>query len=369
MATQATYSSLVLKGTRHGLLASIREDADWMHILAELNSLHAAGEDYLQEASLTFDFGWREVTEIQFDQVIASLHQQGLSCNGILSTSLNTRTIAESRGYRAIIGRLGLAKHQGRRLRREQEEANQIKVAEVPDTVIEPKTPELATTVSSQAPAPESSSCSSPLPVDPTLSALPNPFSPNSTEVVVPTILVSPSPAGQVVPPISLTPTSPSPSGAQPISEAEVRPVEPSLEVSVEESVETTSPSQEGIHVPRYQDEEPTLYLRKTLRSGQKVVFAGNVVLLGDLNPGAQIEADGDIIVLGQLRGTVHAGAEGDRDSTIVTSSLRPTQLRIADRFWSGEKGNSFFKKSQQVGTVRARLDGDSVVVESLPTR
>ena len=93
------------------------------------------------------------------------------------------------------------------------------------------------------------------------------------------------------------------------------------------------------------------------------------MVLLGDLNPGAQIEADGDIIVMGQLRGTVHAGAEGDDTSSVITSSLKPTQLRIADRFWEGEKNSSFFKKSSLTGTLRARLDGNAVVVESLPVR
>ena len=130
------------------------------------------------------------------------------------------------------------------------------------------------------------------------------------------------------------------------------------------------SSSQEpGIHVPHYQDEEPTLYIRKTLRSGQRVMFAGNVVLLGDLNPGAQIEAEGDVIVLGQLRGSVHAGCEGDEEATVITSSLRATQLRIADRFYKAEASNRFFRKSPPTGTLRARLDGDTVVVEALPAR
>jgi septum formation inhibitor MinC len=298
----ATYESLVLKGTRHGLLASIREDVDWSLLISELQSISSSGEGFLTAASLTFDFGWREITESQFDQVIAALHSQGLSCNGILSTSLNTRTIAEERGYRAIIGRLGLAKHQGRRMRREKGEVAPIKVADVPETVITPDLP---------SPPPETAQ-----------------------------------------PPTAV---------AAPQAEKEFDSVDaPALEPSVEP--ESTS-SQEA---PCYQDEEPTLYLRKTLRSGQKVVFGGNVVLLGDLNPGAQIEADGDIIVMGQLRGAVHAGAEGDENSTVITSALRATQLRIADRFLTDNKKSSFFKKSTLTGTLRARLNGESVVVEAL---
>lgn len=307
MATTASYDSLLLKGTRHGLLASIREDSDWSVIISELNSLSANGQGFLTDASLTFDFGWREVTECQFDQVIEALTAQGLTCNGILSTSLNTRTIAEDRGYRAIIGRLGLAKHQGRRLRREQEQGTELKVAEVPNTVIKPEKVEAKeSTPGEQTQKPEA-------------------------------------------------PTTPEPIAPA----AEPTEAEPSIEID-------PSPSQEG---PRFQDEEPTLYLRKTLRGGQKVVFAGNVVLLGDLNPGAQIEADGDIIVMGQLRGTVHAGAEGDESAAVITSSLRATQLRIADRFWAGQKDSKFFKKSTLHGTLKARLDGDTVVVEALPVR
>ncbi len=76
--------------------------------------------------------------------------------------------------------------------------------------------------------------------------------------------------------------------------------------------------------------QEP-LYLRSTLRSGMEVRHPGTVVLLGDLNPGAIAIASGDIIVLGCLRGIAHAGASGNRESTIVALRMEPTQLRIAD--------------------------------------
>lgn len=328
MATAMEYHSLVLKGTRHGLLASIREDSDWAQILSDLSCLSAGGEGFLTDASITFDFGWREVTEEQFDQVIGALHAQSLTCNGILSTSLNTRTIAEERGYRAIIGRLGLAKHQGRRMRREKEEGVAVPTATTQDASLIRASAEAAAAVQS----------------------------PTTEE-------------GQVATPeVEVTPTEIAPADSEQAEATEAEPGEPSLEF--EPSVEQAStPSQEGIHTPRFDDEEPTLYLRKTLRGGQKVVFAGNVVLLGDLNPGAQIEADGDIIVMGQLRGTVHAGAEGDESASVITSSLRATQLRIADRFWQGEKQSKFFKKSPLTGTLKASLDGDAVVVEALPVR
>ena len=76
---------------------------------------------------------------------------------------------------------------------------------------------------------------------------------------------------------------------------------------------------------------ENTLLIDKTLRSGQKVNYAGNVVILGDINPGAEVVAAGSIIVLGTVRGVVHAGAEGFKKAVVLAFKLLPTQLRIAD--------------------------------------
>ncbi len=75
---------------------------------------------------------------------------------------------------------------------------------------------------------------------------------------------------------------------------------------------------------------QPTLLIRKTLRSGQHVRFYGNVVVLGDVNPGAEIKAGGDIVVMGWLRGLAHAGAEGNQEAVVAAFRLSPTQIRIA---------------------------------------
>lgn len=77
-------------------------------------------------------------------------------------------------------------------------------------------------------------------------------------------------------------------------------------------------------------ENHPTLLIRRTLRSGQNVRFFGNVVVMGDVNPGAEITAGGDIVVMGWLRGLAHAGAEGDEGAIVSAFRLNPTQLRIA---------------------------------------
>jgi septum site-determining protein MinC len=53
-------------------------------------------------------------------------------------------------------------------------------------------------------------------------------------------------------------------------------------------------------------------------------------VVIGDVNPGAEVIAGGDIVVWGRVRGLVHAGALGDEGAVICALDLAPTQLRIA---------------------------------------
>jgi septum site-determining protein MinC len=67
----------------------------------------------------------------------------------------------------------------------------------------------------------------------------------------------------------------------------------------------------------------------RTLRSGQTIRYAGHVVVMGDVNPGAEIVATGDVLVWGRLRGVVHAGASGNDNASVCALSLGPTQLRI----------------------------------------
>ncbi|MBV9231145.1 MAG: septum site-determining protein MinC [Chloroflexi bacterium] len=79
---------------------------------------------------------------------------------------------------------------------------------------------------------------------------------------------------------------------------------------------------------PRASDD--TLFIRRTIRSGQAIHHPSNVVVLGDVNPGAEIVAGGDIIVWGVLRGMVHAGYPDNENALVCSLQLSPVQLRIA---------------------------------------
>jgi septum site-determining protein MinC len=100
-----------------------------------------------------------------------------------------------------------------------------------------------------------------------------------------------------------------------------------------EASVRRVKIEPDRAHAPelRLVDAPPsTLYHAATLRGGQTLHHTGNIVVVGDINPGAELIATGDILVFGRLAGIAHAGAQGDEGARIYALDLAATQLRIA---------------------------------------
>jgi septum formation inhibitor MinC len=100
-----------------------------------------------------------------------------------------------------------------------------------------------------------------------------------------------------------------------------------------------------------------TLYHRGTLRGGQALHNLGNLVVIGDVNPGAELVASGDIVVFGALRGVAHAGAQGDRSARVIALELAPTQLRIATAIATSDAG------TKPRGPEHASIVEDRIVV------
>ncbi|MBB5324564.1 septum site-determining protein MinC [Anoxybacillus tepidamans] len=69
----------------------------------------------------------------------------------------------------------------------------------------------------------------------------------------------------------------------------------------------------------------------KIVRSGQVLHVHGDLLLIGDVNPGGTVIAGGNIFILGALRGIAHAGCYGNKEAVIAASIMKPTQLRISD--------------------------------------
>lgn len=119
---------------------------------------------------------------------------------------------------------------------------------------------------------------------------------------------------------------------------------------------------------PRDAEEQQALQpdsslVRRTLRSGQRVQCDGNIVVMGDVNPGAVVIATGDILVMGVLRGVAHAGATGNQRAVVAAFRLEPTQLRIAN-FISRSPDEPPAGADQPRGPEVASIKNGMVVIE-----
>lgn len=104
------------------------------------------------------------------------------------------------------------------------------------------------------------------------------------------------------------------------------------------------------------------LFIRRTLRSGQVVHHPGHIVIVGDVNPGAEVKAGGSVIVWGRLRGNVYAGvgSEVGNKAVICALQLSPMQLRIADKITRSPADDS----SQVIVPEMASIQNDQIVAE-----
>ena len=103
------------------------------------------------------------------------------------------------------------------------------------------------------------------------------------------------------------------------------------------------------------------ILVQRTMRSGQSVSHIGHVVVIGDVNPGAEVIAGGDVIVWGHLRGIVHAGAMGDAERSVCALDLSPTQLRIGNHIARPPDGR---RRSREIRPERAYVSNGQIVAE-----
>ncbi len=109
---------------------------------------------------------------------------------------------------------------------------------------------------------------------------------------------------------------------------------------------------------------------RGYLRSGHRLQRKESVLVIGDVNPGAEVSSDGDVLVWGRLRGVVHAGAKGNTRAIVAALDLEPTQLRIADVMTigpdprPGQPGKWFWKRSANKRPEIARISNETISIE-----
>jgi len=104
-----------------------------------------------------------------------------------------------------------------------------------------------------------------------------------------------------------------------------------------------------------------TDFHKGTVRSGEYLNSPGDLLILGDVNPGAIVSAEGNIIIWGRLLGIAHAGSKGNSQATISALQLRPVQLRIASKLARGPKEKPQFGFAEQ-----ARIDSEEIIISPL---
>ena len=100
--------------------------------------------------------------------------------------------------------------------------------------------------------------------------------------------------------------------------------------------IEFESPKMLGLHgikkiFSREIETSETMFHKGALRSGQKIEFEGSIVVLGDVNDGAEVVAGENIVILGDLRGLAHAGAKGNKEAFIAAGEIQCPQIRISN--------------------------------------
>lgn len=103
-----------------------------------------------------------------------------------------------------------------------------------------------------------------------------------------------------------------------------------------------------------------TKFVRSSLRSGQKIEFEGSIVVLGDVNYGAEVIAGENIVVLGNLRGLAHAGAKGNKQAIISAGCIEAIQIRISNVVKECEKEDF----EDNIKTNAYLNENDEIVIE-----
>jgi septum site-determining protein MinC len=114
--------------------------------------------------------------------------------------------------------------------------------------------------------------------------------------------------------------------------------------------------------VPAVPDPQTTLYLeRRTVRSGEKIAYEGHVVIMGDVNPGAEVISGYNIFVWGSLKGSAYAGVPDHEEAVIAALHLAPIQLRIAGYIARAPEARPTTARVPEM----ARIDQQAIVVET----
>ena len=143
----------------------------------------------------------------------------------------------------------------------------------------------------------------------------------------------------------------------------EIEEIREVIKQEIDVEIKFDSPKVLGLHgIKKTFAEEisssETKFHRGSLRSGNKVEYEGSLVILGDVNAGAEVVAGDNVIVLGILRGVAHAGAKGNKKAIIAAAQIEAPQIRIANVVKEMEKKDELQRKTY------AYIEKEEIVME-----
>lgn len=107
-------------------------------------------------------------------------------------------------------------------------------------------------------------------------------------------------------------------------------------------------------------------FYKGTIRAGQVLETDASVIILGDINPGAEVISTGNIVILGTLYGHAHAGASGNDSCFVVALEMKPSRIEIAD-VCSKEPTKNAIWKNKQAPKI-AYIEGGEIKTEAITT-
>lgn len=153
------------------------------------------------------------------------------------------------------------------------------------------------------------------------------------------------------------------------ISNEEFEKIKEMIREKIDVEVTYKKPETMGLHsiksvFEKEMNESNTKFIKGSLRSGQKEEYTGSIVIMGDVNSGAEIIAEDNVVILGALRGIAHAGAKGNRKAFIAAQNIDAPQIRIANVV-TGFEGRAI-EDTAEYKLKYAYVQGDEIVVEQV---
>lgn len=143
----------------------------------------------------------------------------------------------------------------------------------------------------------------------------------------------------------------------------EIEEIKKIITSNIDVKVSFDSPKVLGLHgIKKVFEQEiensESKFHRGSLRCGQRIEFEGSLVILGDVNSGAEVFAGENIVILGNLRGLAHAGAKGNTKAIIEANLIEAPQVRIAN------KVKEIQKEELHSNYKRAYIEEDKIILE-----